>query len=123
MAYVSAELRSRIEDPKSILSSHTDLIKKLYEDALAQILEEEVTKEESVGMIYAAIALCFLNDKENIEFPLSYEEDDMPLILEITEAVNFILTLEALVDKGIASKKIVKGKAFYSGEQPKKKKR
>lgn len=123
MAYVSAELRSRIEDPKSILSSHTDLIKKLYEEALAQTLEEEETQEESITTICTTIALCFLNDKENIEFPLPYEESEESLIVEIADAVNFILTLEALVDKGSISKKIVKGKAVYSGEQPKKKRK
>lgn len=123
MAYVSAELRSRIEDPKSILSFHTDLIKELYEEALAQTLEEEETQEESIATICTTIALCFLNDKERIEFPLPYEEGEESLIAEIAEAVNFILTLEALVDKGTISKKTVKGKALYSGEQPKKKKK
>ena len=121
MTYISAELRNKIEDPKSILSSHTDLIKELYEEALIQTLEEEETQEESIAIICTIIALCFLNDKENIEFPLSYEEGEESLIIEIADAVNFILTLEALVDKGAVSKKIVKGKAFYSGEQPKKK--
>jgi hypothetical protein len=123
MAYVSAELRSKIEDPKHILSFHTDLIKELYEEALAQTLEEEETQEESIATICTVIALCFLNDKENIEFPLPYEEGEESLIVEIADAVNFILTLEALVDKGTVSKKIVKGKALYSGEQPKKKKK
>lgn len=121
MAYISDELRSRISDPKSVLSFHTNLIRDLYEEGLAQTLEEEETQEESIATICTTIALCFLNDKEHIEFPLPYEEGEESLIAEIAEAVNFILTLEALVDKGTISKKTVKGKALYSGEQQSKK--
>lgn len=121
MAYISNELRSGTKDSKSILSYHTDLIKELYEEALAQTLEEEETQEESIATICTTIALCFLNDKENIEYPLSYEEGEETLIAEIADTINFILTLEALVDKGAISKKIIKGQAVYSGEQPKKK--
>lgn len=124
MISVRERLLSGVENVSDILSDHVDLINELYTQGIGDCLDEESSTEESHTTICTIIALCLLNDKDKIEYPLEYGENiSEDLIFEIAKDIDFILNLENMVDKGVIVREKVNGRSVYTNKNGEKKNR
>lgn len=124
MISIRERLLSGEENISDVLSDHIDLINNLYTQGIGDSLDEESSTEESHTTICTIIALCLLNDKERIEYPLEYGEDiSEDIIYEIAKDIDFILNLENMVDKGVIVREKVNGRYVYTNKNGEKKNR
>ena len=122
MISIRERLLSGEENINDVLSDHIDLINNLYTQGIGDSLDEESSTEESHTTICTIIALCLLNDKEKIEYPLEYGEDiSEDIIYEIAKDIDFILNLENMVDKGVIVREKVNGRSVYTNKNGEKK--
>ncbi len=123
MISIKERLLSGEEKISDILSEHVELINSLYNEAIALSFGEESSTEESHATACTIVALSLLNNREKIEYPLSFDCDES-IIHEMSDTVDFILQLEMMVSQGNLKRDTVNGKALYSnGDKPIKKKK
>lgn len=124
MISVRERLLSGVENVNDILSDHIDLINELYTQGIGDSFGEESSTEESHTTVCTIIALCLLNDKDKIEYPLEYgEEISEDLILEITKGIELIITLEMMVKKEDLTREKINGRYVYTNKNGEKKNR
>jgi hypothetical protein len=115
--YIGGQFRSEFSNISEILYENIDYVNELYTAAIAANFEQEETGEESHIILCLIVAVAMLYDKQDVKFPLSYQEEDLQLIANITENLQIMLTLEKMVEKKCITKNVINGKITYTGEK------
>lgn len=118
---ISEQLREDNANLVPILFSNIDHINKLYLQALAESFKHEESGDESFAIMCTIIAVCLLEDFDNVPQPLEmdYSAEDEELISHIGDLLCHLLSLESLHKKGILKRRVVNGEPLYTGEKDK----
>jgi len=110
---LSTQLRSEYADISEILAKNIDHIKDLYNQCLEACLDQ-IEPDESHLCFCTLITVALLNDQEKIQFPMNYFDEDEKLMADIMSQINLLLTVEAMADKGMISRKYIDGELHYT---------
>lgn len=113
--FIGEKLRNGLCDAFEIFEQNSTQIHEMYQEILAATFEyDDKSAEESHNNICTMLSICLLNDINEIELPLSFEENDIELICEIGEKLILFFTLEKMVEKDIITKTEIDGQIHYS---------
>lgn len=114
MIFTKEKLTSEFCNIAEFMDENAELVLNLYSKAMMLNLDAPETGAESHGILCTIVAVCLLSNEEDPKFPLSYEQEDIDRLVEVAEGVDFLITLQSMVNNGTLKETNIDGKTHYS---------
>jgi len=114
MIFTREKLTDEFCNIAAFMDENAELVLELYNKALMLNLDAPETGAESHGIFCTIVAVCLLSNEEDPKYPLSYEEEDLQRIAEVAEGVDFLVTLQSMVNNGSIIESKIDGRIHYT---------